>query len=1026
VSGVGKTRFAQALFDDRIGQDALNSGLVVYGDLGQSPSTMASQVAEQLVHAQKAAVMVVDNCPGDTHRALASIIHRPGGLVSLLTIDFDIGRDQPQDTWVVQLHKNGDHLIEALLKTRVPALSVLDRNRVVEYADGNAGVALTIANAESGSGSLADLSDQQLIDRLFLDGRRRTDDTLRRCAEVASLVYAFHVEQENDQAPEHPILAELAEVSPLQMYRAIAEFVERGTAQKRGTQRAILPEALAIRLATHALERLPSEVVLAHFNQEGRERLFQSFTRRLGCLHQSESACRIAEQLLGADGLLSDSTNLSRFGLTLFQYLAPAAPEATLAAIERALNSPKGQEFASLDAPFRWEIATLTRSLAYDPGRFERAARVLLTFAKAEPEDHNNNAVRPHFLELFWIGLSWTQAPPEQRFAYIDELYTDGDEAEKELAVEALDHALTTGHRSSHHDGRFGSRPMGKEWRPKTNNEQNNWFRAALSRLASIACQDGNLAKKARAAISHELRGLVRIGLIDDVASAIEPVLTRGYWPEGWKLFCEALRFDRDDWPPETQKKAYQLEQKLRPKSIEDRFSTFVTNEPWGFYSIAETGENIERTNTFKLAEGVGEEAAILPDVWPSFVRDACAFRGSNNCGAFGRGLANAADNLHEMWRQIVGIFAEYEPGLRNAAVLSGFLAAANNLEPEEVQTWLDEAVADVTLGPHIVELSIYLPIDRRSITRLTMAVHADNAPIQSYRWLAGGRATDPTPTVELVDFLRALMATGSEGAIIAADIFHMHLFGHKDDQVFKPTLLAFGREILQSPELYKGLARDHTHDLEQIAKRCLPGPENEQVARRICELLLKLGESNHSALFNLHNFMKILGDLHTRAVLDAVLGSDSTANFLGEELFGRADDDPEKNLGFSIADNKDALIDWVKEEPCVRAVRVARFVRYFQEDSQGQVSWTPLARALFDLPCVGPKVLNEFHSRFSVGSGWGPWSSRFVRRRPLLSELTSHTDEAIRSWAKDALAKLDAHINDLTKEERSRDERFE
>ncbi len=167
-------------------------------------------------------------------------------------------------------------------------------------------------------------------------------------------------------------MAELAEVSSLRMYRAIAEFVERGTAQKRGTQRAILPEAFAIKLATQALERLPPETVLAHFNQQGRERLFQSFTRRLGCLHHSENASKIAEQLLGSDDLLGDLANLTRDGLALFRNVCPAAPEAALVAIERALRGPKGRELASLrggpresDSCDRWDPAFKRRISGY-------------------------------------------------------------------------------------------------------------------------------------------------------------------------------------------------------------------------------------------------------------------------------------------------------------------------------------------------------------------------------------------------------------------------------------------------------------------------------------------------------------------------------------------------------------------------------------------------------------------------------------------------------------------------------------
>ena len=52
-------------------------------------------------------------------------------------------------------------------------------------------------------------------------------------------------------------------------------------------------------------------------------------------------------------------------------------------------------------------------------------------------------------------------------------------------------------------------------------------------------------------------------------------------------------------------------------------------------------------------------------------------------------------------------------------------------------------------------------------------------------------------------------------------------------------------------------------------------------------------------------------------------------------------------------------------------------------------------------LPKVGINLSEEFYWRFDSGSGWGPWSDRFVRRRPLIFKLTTHSDTTIRAWAK-------------------------
>lgn len=1026
VSGVGKTRFAQALFDARIGQTALNAGNVVYGDLGQSPSTTASQIAEQLVHSRQHAVLIVDNCPGDTHRALASIIQRPGSCATLLTIDFDVGRDQPDNTLVVQLHQNGDRLIEGLLIERARRLSPLDRDRVVRFAGGNARVALTIADNSSAGAGLANLSDRVLVERLFLDGKRPTDNTLRRCAEVASLVYAFHVDAEKDQEPEHPILAELADVSPSGFYRAVAEFVDRGTAQKRGTQRAMLPQAFAIQLATRALERLAPDAVRDHFFREGRERLLRSFTRRLGDLHQSEAARNIAGRLLGQDGPLSDPTSLNDLGVALFENLAPVSPDMALTALEGAISGPNSRVFTSLDHPNRRTFALLARKIAYDSTRFERAARVLLAFAKEEPEDHNRDAVSSFFLEMFWLRLSWTQATPEQRYAFLDRMLTQGDAIDRRLAVQALEHALGTGPWSSSYHGQFGSRAMGQEWRPKKQAEQDQWFRDALDRLAIVACQDGELADQARDVISRDIRGLIRIGLIDDLGRALLAIRTKGYCSTAWRRFCEALHFDRRKWPPQTQAKAQRMVKRLRPKSVKDRFATYVTAEPWGFYLDDTDSEVNGMKRASEAAERFGQEVSKNPTLWPLLARRACAFKGASNCRAFGRGLAKGAGDVRARWEQLVSIFKAQEAGTRNAAVLAGFLNAAAATAPDDVQTWLDESVTDNALGAHIVELTFSSPIDRRSIVRLSAAVRAGKAPTETFAWLQGGRATDATPADVLAEFLRTLSATGYEGAKASAHILEMYMFGRRDGEATDSVLLEVGRDILRIPHLYEQVSDNDAYTLAAIAKHVLAGSARTPEAREVFMLLLETCRASSAKTHDLRELIKALTALHPATVVAIALENDDTAEVIGEEVFGCVDDDPDSTDDAFINETRSLIMDWVEEESSTRAVRVARLVRYYRESDRGPVAWTPIAIELIRLDDVGINVLKEFYKRFFCGSGWGRWSDQLVRRRPLLEVLTGDTSPSIRSWASDALAKLNEYVANEIERERVSDERFE
>ena len=63
LSGVGKTRLAQALFDARIGSNALNPSLVYYTDISDSPQPTPAVFAAQLSQTNQKSILIIDNCP---------------------------------------------------------------------------------------------------------------------------------------------------------------------------------------------------------------------------------------------------------------------------------------------------------------------------------------------------------------------------------------------------------------------------------------------------------------------------------------------------------------------------------------------------------------------------------------------------------------------------------------------------------------------------------------------------------------------------------------------------------------------------------------------------------------------------------------------------------------------------------------------------------------------------------------------------------------------------------------------------
>jgi hypothetical protein len=88
LSGVGKTRLAQALFDDRVGAGALDPALAIYTNLSDGPEPSPVTMLSNILAAGTRLVMVVDNCPPDLHRRLAEIASGAESHASILTIEY--------------------------------------------------------------------------------------------------------------------------------------------------------------------------------------------------------------------------------------------------------------------------------------------------------------------------------------------------------------------------------------------------------------------------------------------------------------------------------------------------------------------------------------------------------------------------------------------------------------------------------------------------------------------------------------------------------------------------------------------------------------------------------------------------------------------------------------------------------------------------------------------------------------------------------------------------------------------------
>lgn len=368
LSGLGKTRLVQAVFDDRVGENALDSSLACYTNLADEPDPTPLVLASDLIAACERAILIIDNCLPATHLQLSELCRSAGSLISLITIEYDIREDQSEGTEVFALEPASTDLIERLVRRRHSEVSAVDARTIAEFSGGNARIAMALVATVGKNETIKGLSDEDLFKRLFQQ-RHEPNESLLVAAQSLSLVYSFEGEDvsESDQA-ELFRLGALIGKNPQEMYRSVAELLRRDLVQRRGRMRAVLPQAIANRLAATALQNISFSAIEARLINGAPGRLLKSFSRRLGYLDTSREAESIVSRWLGAGGLLENLADLNDLGEAMFNNIAPVVPEATLAALERVLLATTNADVVQECRPY---VSTL-RSLAYEAALFER------------------------------------------------------------------------------------------------------------------------------------------------------------------------------------------------------------------------------------------------------------------------------------------------------------------------------------------------------------------------------------------------------------------------------------------------------------------------------------------------------------------------------------------------------------------------------------------------------------------------------------------------------------------------------
>lgn len=427
LSGVGKTRFAQALFEEEIGHDPLSKEIALYVDRQGHPQIAPIEVVRGLIAKKHRMVVIVDNCSASEHHDLTKICSSLESTVSLLTIEYDVKKDVPEDSEVYQMCSASDECIVDILSQYGFNRNVEDYKRIALLAGGNARVAIVLAKATKKDKNLNELKDQELFRRIFLQ-KNEIDDGLYKTAEVCSLVYSFSMGSASEQINEIKILADLCEISAGQITRNINRLSGRQVVQKRSNWRAVLPHALANHLAKEALEDFGAGTILKAM-EAGSYHMMRSFSKRLSYLHDNKEAQDIFRSWLEMPPMTTPNM-LNYICQYRLEDAAAVVPEQILSYLEDCYNK-KGKNY--LLRAFQEDVlVNVLSQLAYEPRWFDRSLELLSGLPLMGKK---KEIVGP----FFQIAYSGTYATIEQRISFVKYLLHNSDNSYNKLGIDCLE-----------------------------------------------------------------------------------------------------------------------------------------------------------------------------------------------------------------------------------------------------------------------------------------------------------------------------------------------------------------------------------------------------------------------------------------------------------------------------------------------------------------------------------------------------------------------------------------------------------
>lgn len=978
LSGVGKTRFAQALFDDRIGENNLDVKDVWYCDVGDSPNPAPEHFIEELKLKNKPFILIVDNCGQDTHANLTKKVQSTE--ISLLTIEYDVKDDLPERTDVYKLQPNSTDIIQKVIERHYPDVNDINRRKIADFSGGNYRLALAIASNIEKTDNLALLTDSELFERLFWQKGRQNEE-LFKIAKNFALVYSFNIEDSGEENSELDFLSNFARVDSDTAIEAIEMLKSKDIVQQRGVWRAILPHALANHLAKELIStRLVNQ--LDKLTKSMPERLQRSFIKRLSYFHDLPKIKDLVTLWFSNEGFLGEKIltgNYDAQDLVKIRLLSQISEDQLLNLFEKKHHLDPN--FLTRNNSSFIEISQLIRTLAYQEHNFEKAFHLLVYFAKDEKENEKNNSIMDLLTSLFRLHTSETLANLEQKKEILTTL--QANEENLPILLSCLSKAL-----NFHEYGYLirGSNESGKSsdygYQPKTYGEIWSWAKFLLGILNEL---DQQGVVQARKIFVNNLKGIIwTCGKVDFVKEYLENFSERSYFSEAHTQILNIIKFNENELKsnaPELLSDLINLKQSLRPTkgNLTELIKSYILVSDHDLYKM--TKKNSDKyaiqipdfDNYEDLISHISNELMNVEKLIKNLdllIKANTGWMQNNYLVKLGEASSKTFADINQCINSLKNI--NPDKSMRSSEFLLGLLVGFKNNSLDDFYVLIEFLRQNDSFKNTICLLLIQACQNDDDFQYFSQLIIDKKIDVLNFPRLSANKYHNKISNSQFEILLDALIFVGATDQI-RYELLEECFFQKKLNSKYVGILLSEIKTILKNDNLY-----DHSEDaLEYLFT--FDEPHRIKVLEEVKSLFDD--EKYISIHRNSKNFklLKICVEKSTDLFLPLFL---QDQEFLDKFW----SNDLRKVL---VHANQQTVINWI----CHDQDRLQFWIKnsnLFTIQDNGQIFWLDLLLTLLDLSDSAQNTLDQIieENIFTLRSASGSWSEEMKRRLPSITAL--------------------------------------